>query len=175
MLHPTLKACQQWHLKAKALGFLDKNDKPMWKKQVTYYWTETFPAKQTIAVTHDYSPQVGSGAGFTPKADITQYDHYASDKAWAEKTKPDTHHYHLNSFENVQYILTTGANWSGPIEKFTLNIKYDPKDMIIFNHFYGNDKAHIVQTPGETKILLTHFTPKQDLDILFDTWDSHPI
>jgi len=67
-----------------------------------------------------------------------------------------------------------GANWAGPIQHFTLHLKYNPNGVVLFNHFYGNAKATIKQTAGNTQISLTNFIPKQDLDVLFENDPETP-
>lgn len=165
--------CKKWFEKAKALGFLGKDNRPLWQKQVIYYWTQTFPAQKTVSVIHNYTPQTGSGAGLPIPKNLKQFYNYALYKPWAQKNDNRKEHYKettqwdINWFQNVQYILTTGANWSGPIQQFKLTLQYDPEQIVLFNRFYGNSKPKITQTRGNTEIELTNFTPKQDLNIFF--------
>lgn len=85
--------------------------------------------------------------------------------------KTDDHSNQL-LFYNVKYILTTGANWAGPIENFTLNLLYPSGGAITYNHFYKNKNAKVTQSLGKTTILLSDFIPGEDLNIIFATTSS---
>jgi hypothetical protein len=42
------------------LGLIDAEDKfPEWSVRKTYHWSQTFPAKQALHVSHEYSPVIG--------------------------------------------------------------------------------------------------------------------
>jgi hypothetical protein len=65
----------------------------------------------------------------------------------------------------LSYILTTGANWSGPIGKFKLTIdKSKPQDFV---SFCGKGMKKVGPTTFE--ISATDFTPDKDLHVLFLT------
>lgn len=168
-----------WQARAKQLGLLDKNGHALWQKQVVYYWTETFPAGKTISVKHEYTPATGYflGSRGTYRKDfqdqfhinLADFDNHKSFVQWIKnfwatigKDGQLPPYYY-----NVQYILTTGANWAGPIAHFKLNLNYPEKGAVAYNHFYGDDPATIMQTKGQVSIDLKDFTPKQDLNILF--------
>lgn len=179
---------KRWQAKAKQLGLLDKEGKAHWKKQVIFYWPQLFPANKTIAITHEYTPATGNfynGTGFGSKEDCF--------KAIEEELK-ETFHIDFSNLENrttfenwlashiintdddkqpffyiynVGYILTTGANWAGPIEKFTLNLQYPAGGSVAFAPFYPDASAKITRTSGQLQVILNNFTPKQDLNIVF--------
>jgi hypothetical protein len=62
----------------------------------------------------------------------------------------------------ISYILTTGANWFGPIKKFTLTVDKGEPDSIV--SFCGDG----VKKTGPTtfEMTKTDFYPDKDLDIL---------
>jgi hypothetical protein len=63
----------------------------------------------------------------------------------------------------VHYILTTGANWKGPIKKFKLTIaKASPKDTVSVC-LPDTRRA----SPTTFEVERTDFVPTQDLKILF--------
>jgi hypothetical protein len=63
---------------------------------------------------------------------------------------------------HIQYVLSTGANWTGGIGKFHLTIDKGAPDNII--SLCMND----IQKTGPTKfeVFKTDFSPEKDLDIL---------
>lgn len=171
----------RWLKKAKQLGFLDKQGNPLWKKQIFYYWTQTFPAHQTVAITHEYKPVSGFTPG-TPTSCVSllQKEAHPPEEICLSSGIDNGDHIYTNGVEfnewsaknggvteEVQYILTTGANWAGPIENFTLILRYPANAMAVYVPFYGSTPAKLTKTPGLTQIALKHFTPKQDLRILF--------
>ena len=181
---------KQWHVKAQQLGLLDANGNPRWQKQVIYYWTQTFPAKQSMTITHQYKP--AAGEFYVPKipgvtdqsrgiADATQRikDLFKlnllalqNNKNWhswlqTQSNKPTADNGIYAFIYNVDYILTTGANWAGPIQYFTLTLNYPKDGVVAYNHFYDNQSANVIISPGKTQLTLSDFTPKQDLHILF--------
>lgn len=179
---------KQWQTKAKKLGLLDREGKAHWKKQVIFYWPQLFPANKTIAVTHEYTPVTGNfynGTGYESKEDcfrvigpslketfhmdFSTIENKIAFENWIAahiiNTNDDKQPYFY--FYNVGYILTTGANWAGPIEKFTLNLQYPADGGVAFTPFYHDASAKIIQTTGQFQVILNNFTPRQDLNIVF--------
>jgi hypothetical protein len=62
----------------------------------------------------------------------------------------------------ISYVLTTGANWAGPIKDFRLVVDKGNAERVV--SFCGQDIKEISATQLELRA--TDFTPKQDLDIL---------
>jgi hypothetical protein len=62
----------------------------------------------------------------------------------------------------VSYVLTTGANWAGPIKDFRLVVDKGRADRIV--SFCGEALKEVSATELEWRA--TDFTPKQDLEIL---------
>lgn len=181
---------KQWHAKAQQLGLLDAKGNPRWQKQVIYYWTQTFPAQQSITITHQYKPATGEfyaakmpnttdpGHSLTEVvqrtkslfnlnlADLANSKNFQS---WLtqQSVKPASSNGIYALFYNVDYFLTTGANWAGPIQHFTLTLNYPTTGAVAYNHFYDGKPANLIVAPGKTQLALTDFTPKQDLHILF--------
>jgi hypothetical protein len=75
--------------------------------------------------------------------------------------------------QQVKYILTTGANWAGPIKDFTLILKKESKDEIVSLCFDGKLKKQddLTITSHEN-----NFVPRKDIAaIYFYAQLSHPI
>ncbi len=66
------------------------------------------------------------------------------------------------SEERIEYILKTGANWSGPIKEFRLVVDKGDADNLV--SFCGEDVKKIGDTQFEVK--KTEFTPEGNLAIL---------
>jgi hypothetical protein len=62
----------------------------------------------------------------------------------------------------INYVLTTGANWAGPIKDFHLVVDKGQPDRIV--SFCGQDIKEI--SPTQLELRATDFTPKRDLEVL---------
>ena len=136
----------------------------IWDAQMIYSWQQTFPAKQSIRVRHEYAPLVGGATQFprTVAEGSQQFKrNYCIDNTFMSKlgNRPA-------SYSALGYILTTGANWAKPIERFHLTVD-KPKDSLLSMCWDASLKK-ISDTRFEAN--KTQFTPSRDLEILF----AHP-
>jgi hypothetical protein len=146
-----------------------------WGLRTTFYWEQTFAAKAETIVEHRYRPSVGGSVqtslGSPSSAKEGWYDEYKrkycldSDffatidrlrKAAKSEFGPPY------SEERIDYILRTGANWSGPIGQFHLTV--DKGDASSLVSFCGQG----IKKTGDTKFEMTksNFTPDGDLAVL---------
>lgn len=150
--------------------------RPVWTLRSVYWWKTTFPAGKPVRVSHRYKPSVGGTVAMSFIEDgkpgfnyDTYVDRYCLDtgfmktaaklEAAAGKSGP---HY---TEQWVSYILTTGANWNGPIGKFKLTVdKGRPQNYV---SFCGNGVKKVGPTTFE--MTATDFYPEKDLHILFLT------
>lgn len=148
---------------------------PLWTLKSTYWWKTAFPADKPVRVRHRYKPSVGGTVDFTVidegpgDADMRAYrDLYCIDNTFAKLTRRlariKTADGNAAYTENwVSYVLSTGANWAGPIGRFRLTIdKENPDDYV---SFCGDG----VKKTGATTFVMEKkdFVPEDDLDILF--------
>jgi Domain of unknown function (DUF4424) len=146
-----------------------------WTLQTTYYWEQTFPAKAETAIEHRYKPSVGGTvqtALGSPGADKEPwYDEYKEkycfDSAFlasVERARKAAKSKFGGPFseERIDYILRTGANWSGPIKEFRLVIDKGAADSLV--SFCGEDVKKIGDTQFEMK--RTDYVPDGNLSIL---------
>ncbi|MGV3548281.1 DUF4424 domain-containing protein [Rhizobium sp.] len=148
---------------------------PMWTLKSAYYWKTTFETGRNINVTHTYRPSVGSTVATTylgenNEAKGERYEDYKRrfciDDAFvklARQSNTDMAAGEPYLVENwISYVLTTGANWYGPIKKFTLVVDKGEQDNFV--SFCGTG----VKKTGPTTFEMTKqdFLPEQDLDIL---------
>lgn len=148
---------------------------PMWTLKSAYYWKTSFPVGQDIRVSHTYRPSVGGTVATTylnendePKGE--RYEEYRRkfcvDDAFVKLARQSNDRMRNNEpylVENwISYVLSTGANWYGPIKKFTLVVDKGEEDNFV--SFCGDG----VKKTGPTtfEMTKTDFVPEKDLDIL---------
>jgi hypothetical protein len=154
---------------------MNKHLSARWSLRTTFYWEQTFPAKAETLIEHRYRPSVGGSAqtslGSPSSLKEPWYDEYKrkycldSDfyasidrlrKAAKSEFGPPY------SEQRIDYILRTGANWSGPIGQFHLTI--DKGDASSQVSFCGQG----IKKTGDTKFEMskTDFSPDGDLAVL---------
>ncbi len=155
---------------------MKKHAVPTWTLKSTYFWTTKYPANSSVKVSHEYLTGTGGTVGLTfldenGKAGGEQLESYRTkycvdgdfistvEKKVSGRNPDDGPAYVENWFS---YILSTGANWSGPIGKFTLTVdKGAPENLV---SFCGEG----VKKTGPTtfEMTKTDFWPEQDLHVL---------
>lgn len=149
-------------------------DSVTWKLQATFHWEQTFPAGKTITVDHRYKP-VSGAALIYGENDINGYKgYYGTDYCLDDQGKagvrgllrqaqanadPQKNPNHAISTSEVSYVLTTGANWKGPIEDFHLTIDKEKPHAILSLCMGGLQKTG----PTTFEVKRTNFTPKEDI------------
>ena len=147
---------------------------PMWTLHTTYWWRTKFPAKAKIGVQHRYKPSVGGTVAITFAGEEdyqeqqlqTYRSKYCLDETFvktATKLSAAANKGGRTYTESwISYVLTTGANWSGPIKHFELTVDKGSPDNYI--SFCGTG----VKKTGPTTFQVTaqDFYPEHDLDIL---------
>ncbi|WP_085784524.1 DUF4424 family protein [Candidatus Nucleicultrix amoebiphila] len=173
------KALQE---KLKKLHLLDGKGNPLWKTQTTYFWQQYFKPQSETVVTHSYKPQAGyhwlTGKDIKTFDDIKIESRDLDEKSWRNYcVRPDDQAQILSYFKalrpddsqvvramEVQYILSTGANWNGPIKDFTLEITPPTPDTIVAFCWPGAvEKSEM----GTVIARAENFTPDKDLKVLF--------
>lgn len=143
---------------------------PAWTLKTTHYWTQWFPAGEEVGITHLYAPAIGGSAGTLvgePEADFPEAmadyrNDYCLDDAviQAVTRRRAAGTYFFETW--LDYILTTGANWSGPIRDFRLVVdKGSPDNLVSFC-------AEGVRRIGPTQFEVRHtdYVPARDLNVL---------
>jgi hypothetical protein len=154
---------------------------PLWRTHITIWREQTFPAKKMVTVDHTYSPITGGTVGnwrepHASDATIPEWywkaycidDAFIAgvikkiDRARSEGKELVTSDLWLSS------ILTSGANWSGPIKKFTLTIEKSSADTLV-----SLCESNVVKvSPTRFQVIKSNFTPSEDLRILFVNFSS---
>jgi hypothetical protein len=156
-------------------GGMKKHLSPRWALRTTFFWQQTFRANAETVIDHRYKPSLGASAGTAigdPASAKERWfaDHtrkYCFDRSFLgaierarRSTKGDTGT--PFSEQRIDYILQTGANWSGPIGSFRLVVdKGDPDSLI---SFCGEGVKKIGPTQFEMR--KTNFTPSGNVSVL---------
>jgi hypothetical protein len=150
----------------KRLGLVNEDGQPLWTLRTKFYWQQRFPPGRETVIEHRYKPSVG-GAVAVSSSQMRQWlknefhRKYCVDEDFLRELAKDNRNYFFEQW--VDYILTTGANWSGPIKQFRLVVdKGDPKNLV---SFCGRNVKQV--GPTQFEMTISDFTPKKDLAILF--------
>ncbi len=146
---------------------------PNWSLHTTYYWNQTFPAETEVFVEHEYRPSVGGSANpmigleeVGAKVDGGVKQRYCIDDRFVaavrrarKRLNPSTGYL---SEHRLEYILTTGANWAGPIGKFRLVVDKEAPENLV--SFCASNVKKI--SPTRFEVQKTNYWPEQQLDVL---------
>lgn len=149
---------------------------PNWSMRATYYWSQVFPAQKEIVVEHRYQPSVGGSTGTLvglktaePGAIEDYKKRYCMEDSFvtaaanahdAAKAKGT-----FLGEKRLGYILSTGANWMGPIKNFKLSVDKLNPDVLV--SFCGEGVQKV--SPTVFEMTKTDFWPHGDLEILLLT------
>jgi len=147
------------------------NVEAAWKLETTFYWEQTFPPGEELAIAHSYRPVTGYGffgdwvfnePSYAPKYCIDKDFEAAARKKLAAIANTDMPY--LNE-RRVSYILTTANNWSRPIGDFRLVVDKGSPDALV--SFCGTGVKKI--SPTQFEMRAKDFVPEQELEILIAT------
>jgi hypothetical protein len=165
------------------LKLLSQDERPLWNTQTIYFWKDKFPAKQVHKVKHTYRPATGQNWAYTrTKTKLKSFEDIEfgiDSRAWAdycvdaEFKKKLSEHFKDSKKDvpealavyEVGYILSTGANWNGPIQDFRLEVT-QPKDTLVSYCAPGGAKIEKTRD-GKYVTQIKDFTPKSELRIIF--------
>lgn len=146
-----------------------------WTTKTTVTRTQVFLAGKQVKVSHSYKPFVGGSVGSILMPSLRNQPDLAKEVA-AYRAKYCVDDAFVKGFDAARgkmkdalqsdlwigYVLTSGANWSGPIRHFRLVVdKGDPKNLVSFCAT-GVKKI----APTRFEVVYENFTPKQNLNVL---------
>lgn len=151
---------------------------PAWKTQHHITRSQHFPAGKTVVVTHRYKPLVGGSVGggllkqyrqgqdgsgqYYAQNYCTDKDFLASFDRRAEAAgKP---YFYAETW--IDYVLSSGANWKGPIKDFRLVVDKGEANKLVSFCMDGVKKI----SPTRFEVRKKNFEPKRDLSILIIDW-----
>jgi hypothetical protein len=147
---------------------------PMWRLRATYHWTETFPAGREITIEHRYKPSVGASAGTivgVPGIEADALDDYRERYCLdAGFLKAATAAHQASKAagklglaeQRIGYILSTGANWAGPIKVFHLTIDKGNSEHLVSFCGEGIEKT----SPTTFELKKKDYWPDKNLEVL---------
>ena len=146
---------------------------PRWTVKNTYHWRQTFP-RGPLTVEHTYKPIVGASfltpesVGYVTKM-FREEDFYKkvciddpTKAGIVSRLKTLRPGQGLMMQWNIDYVLTTGRNWKGPIGAFRLTLDKGRPDNVISFCMDG------VKKTGPTTFVVERrdFEPDKDLSVL---------
>lgn len=162
-------------------GFLTEDGFPRWSLQSTFWRSQIFPPHTEVTVEHRYVPAaaITLNSWFPGPEDPATI----TDDWWREALidahveycpEPETlgamraalnagmpEGFATYTSAEVAYVLTTGANWRGPIEDFHLVVESPVELDWVFTCFPGAQRL----APNRIEARLTDFTPTEDLRV----------
>jgi hypothetical protein len=152
--------------------------RPKWTVELTYYWTQHFPAGKATVIEHHYKPVTGEQ--FFSRYSLTgeeMRDHWNKNFCLDAGTRAAL----AKGLDTMQqtgggesgtpmfiaystaYVLMTANNWKGPIGRFHLTLdKLKPENVISLCW----DAAPLRKTgPTRFEATVTNFAPKRDLNV----------
>lgn len=142
---------------------------PLWTLKTTHYWEQSFYPGEEVAIEHLYAPAIGgaaysivSGDYDTPEGLREYNETYCMDDAFvaAARRKREAGYYLSETW--IDYVLVTGANWSGPIRDFRLVVDKGSADNLV--SFCGEGVIRI--SPTQFEVRRSNYTPTRDLSVL---------
>lgn len=119
---------------------MGENVYPLWTMRAAYHWQQVFPAGRELAVEHRYRPVVGQGwfgqylLADTDEGRDWRALHCVDAGALArlgDKMALTTAMDPYRPMRTIAYVLTTAANWQGPIGHFRLRVASDRPDSVV--------------------------------------------
>lgn len=145
---------------------------PLWETQISYYWKQRFEPGKIVRIHHEYVPVTGESF-FGKFSFADNRKDWCLDKGTEgainklllsrqreQETELDSV---LLKRQQVDYILTTGANWAGPIRSFKLILEKERPEQIISLCLTGLKKLSPTEFVWEAK----DFVPKKELSVVF--------
>ena len=137
---------------------------PNWTLKISYFWQQVFPARTQLVIDHRYRPVVGNTVALSSvEALRASPREYRSTYCIDDELLGSLEHGQTYINRWLSYILTTGANWSGPIGAYRLVVDKGTPDNFV--SFCGSGVKKIGPTQFEKEA--NNFVPKKDLEILF--------
>ncbi|WP_254915805.1 DUF4424 domain-containing protein [Shewanella sp. Shew256] len=133
-----------------------------------FVWEQTFPAGQSVSISHSYTPSLSTGIPDTANSIIDTYTELACLDESAKQGIRKRNLIVKQDGEDVEYGVEWSHlsynNWQGAIKDFKLTLKKSQPTDLISLCFDGELKK---TDPLTFEFQQKQFTPTQDLNILF--------
>jgi hypothetical protein len=151
---------------------------PRWKTRITFHWTQTFKPGVTV-IEHEYKPVLGSfyvdrqngkwtgGTAGDDDADRFEQNFCIDDAARRTMGALPSDNGYLRAAA-LGYVLSTGANWAGPIGTFHLTINGNSEQPGNSARLMSlcTDVPLDRSNPRHFEATVRNYTPKADLRVL---------
>jgi hypothetical protein len=149
---------------------------PQWTVKTKFYWTQKFPARKRVVIEHSYQPVTGQSFFTTayhtrPEKNLFgDLDYCIDERTWATLAArtggaagDPSEGTRLMSTYETSYILSTAANWQGPIGRFHLTLDKLKADNILSLCWDGDLK----KTGATTfEFNAVNYAPKRDIAMI---------
>lgn len=155
---------------------------PAWRGQRFILRTQTFPAKASVEVRHRYAPLAGGSVGGMlypavrqdyPEGLAEYRRKWCTDDAFLAgvdrrlaSTPKGKVRYMSETW--LGYVLSSGANWHGPIRNFRLVVDKGEPGHLVSICMDGVKKI----SPTQFEVVKENFEPARDLDVLIVRFDE---
>jgi Domain of unknown function (DUF4424) len=151
---------------------------PMWTLKTAVTRRQIFPAKSTTTVQHRYVPIAGGSVAAALEPEYRKQDwgqsqirRYCIENSWLkafdrERERRRTRSLPSYSERWLGYILSSGANWKGPIKDFRMVIDKGKPETLVSFCAQGVTKI----SPTQFEVRKKNYEPKQDMNILLISW-----
>lgn len=167
------------------LGLADDDMSPLWSLRKLFYWEQTFPAKTTVHIRHQYKPWAGwtdvdyrtmSALAKSPQATqggqawgyLPEIAGACVDRPLQAKLQSDVRNASV-VFTWVDFILKTANNWKTPLSNFELVVeKPKPADSrsVWYASFCWDGRVERLD-PDHFRVRAKNFVPERDLHVGF--------
>lgn len=152
-----------------------------WTTATSVTRRQIFPAGRSVSVSHSYKPFTGGSVGGRLEPDNRKTREFAEartkyciddafiqgfDRKRAAAAK--TGSYHGETW--ISYVLTSGANWKGPIGQFRMIVDKGHPDALISYCATGVRKTG----PTRFEVAYQNYVPRQDIHILIVKFHQDP-
>lgn len=142
---------------------------PAWTLRTIHYWQQYFHPGEVVEIEHLYAPAIGGTVmtmvgryGDVPGAMDEYQARYCMDEAFVGAARRRAAAGESMAETWLDYVLTTGANWSGPIRDFRMVVDKGSPDNLV--SFCAEGVRRISATQFEVR--RTDYTPTRDLNVL---------
>lgn len=152
------------------------NVTPAWRGQRMIVRTQTFAPKASVAVSHRYTPLIGGSVGGIlypasraeyPEGMAEYRDKWCTDDSFLAgidrrlaRTPAGTMRHMSETW--LGYVLSSGANWRGPIKHFRLVVDKGAPENLVSLCMDGLTKI----SPTRFEVVKENFEPSADLNVL---------
>ncbi len=155
----------------KAAGLMDENGIPAWTMRMRLYWRQVFPVGEPVIIEHSYVPLTGAVSLLRPL--ITGFGEHpglAREYCMTERDVSGALRL-VDAAANrgqdvlarfVDYRLTTGANWKGPIGRLTITIDTGSPGRMLATCFPGLRASG----PGTYSVTIKDIEPDEDIALM---------